>query len=151
MKLYRLFFLSLLLFFYCRNSADAEVILRLHPSATEIRPSYLKFYSDVLPSLKKKKVMLVTNPSGIGNNPEKLRQKFKENNVTIHSLLGLEHGFLGLEEDFSSSPVTIDSIFQLPIYHVYKLKGNELQTVLSEVDAVVIDVQDMGMRCYTYL
>lgn len=151
MKLYRLFFLSLLLFFYCRNSADAEVILRLHPSATEIRPSYLKFYSDVLPSLKKKKVMLVTNPSGIGNNPEKLRQKFKENNVTIHSLLGLEHGFLGLEEDFSSSPVTIDSIFQLPIYHVYKLKGNELQTVLSEVDAVIIDVQDMGMRCYTYL
>jgi uncharacterized protein YbbC (DUF1343 family) len=94
---------------------------------------------------------LVTNPSGIGINPKKIQKKFKEHNVTIQSLIGLEHGFLGLEEDFSDASVTVDTTFQLPIYHIYKLKNSELEDVLAECDVVILDVQDMGMRCYTYL
>lgn len=134
----------------CRSSND-ESIIRKHPSAIDIKPSSVKFFKEVLPNLAKKKILLVTNPSGIGNNPERLMQTFSENEIRLQYLIGLEHGFLGLDEDFSSTPVTIDSTFNVPIYHIYKLKPSDIQLLLSGVDAVVFDVQDMGMRCYTYL
>ncbi|MCE9500242.1 MAG: DUF1343 domain-containing protein [Leptospira sp.] len=96
-------------------------------------------------------MLLVTNPSGIGVNPENLKAEFRKNGAKITTLIGLEHGFLGLDEDFSNSPVTIDPIFNLPIYHIYRLKRSEIATLIREVDAIVFDVQDMSMRCYTYL
>lgn len=133
------------------KSIDSEPLIRKHPSQSNIKLSHIKFFQEVLPTLSKKKVILVTNPSGIGNNPEKLINKFKELNVQLISLIGLEHGFFGLEEDFSSSPVTHDSTFSLPIYHIYKLKDDEIDKVVSEADTLIMDVQDMGMRCYTYL
>ena len=90
----------------CRSSND-ESIIRKHPSAIDIKPSSVKFFKEVLPNLAKKKILLVTNPSGIGNNPERLMQTFSENEIRLQYLIGLEHGFLGLDEDFSSTPVTI--------------------------------------------
>jgi len=125
--------------------------IRKHPKNSLLTASSVTFYTKVLPTLQGKQVLLVTNPSGIGNSPEKIISKFKQHKVHIHSLLGLEHGFLGLEEDFSNSAVSIDPIFKLPVYHIYKLKPNELKKLLSEVEVILFDVQDVGMRCYTYL
>jgi uncharacterized protein YbbC (DUF1343 family) len=133
------------------NCKSSDSIIRKVPTKTDIQPSSEKFFSKVLPTLSGKKVLLVTNPSGIGIYPEKLIQSFKENKVKIQYLIGLEHGFLGLEEDFSTTPVTIDPTFNVPIYHIYKLKSSDIQLLVSGVDAIVFDVQDMGMRCYTYL
>ena len=130
---------------------ESEPILRKHPAKSSIIPSEVMFYREILPTLSGKKVILITNPSGIGNHPEKLINKFKEHNVKLTSLIGLEHGFLGLEEDFSNSPVTHDNIFSLPIYHIYKLKDDEIDKVVDEGEVLLLDVQDMGMRCYTYL
>ncbi len=147
----KIFFLIILtVILNCKTVID-ESLIRVHPTITNIKPSSIKFFKDVLPTLSKKKILLVTNPSGIGNNPEKLIRKFSEYEIKLQYLVGLEHGFLGLDEDFSSTPVTIDSTFNVPIYHIYKLKPSDIQLLLSGVDAVVFDVQDMGMRCYTYL
>ncbi len=149
MTLLRNFFIFSLIFLHCKSSLES--LIRKEPSLVEVKPSSVKFYETILPSLAKKNILLVTNPSGIGSNPEKLMKQFKEKDVRIKYLLGLEHGFLGLEEDFISTPVTIDPIFNVPIYHVYKLKPSDLQLLISGVDTIVFDVQDMGMRCYTYL
>ena len=143
----QIFFLIILtVILNCKTVID-ESLIRVHPTITNIKPSSIKFFKDVLPTLSKKKILLVTNPSGIGNNPEKLIRKFSEYEIKLQYLVGLEHGFLGLDEDFSSTPVTIDSTFNVPIYHIYKLKPSDIQLLLSGVDAVVFDVQDMGMRC----
>lgn len=95
--------------------------------------------------------MLATNPSGIGTNPTRIKDEFEKHNIKLEHLIGLEHGFLGLEEDFSQTPVTMDSTFQRPLYHIYKIKDSELRDLLKEVDFVIFDVQDVGMRCYTYV
>jgi len=144
--------LVLILSVSCKSTpVESEPILRKHPSTSNIKLSHYKFFQDILPTLSKRKVVLVTNPSGIGNNPEKIISKFKEFNIELVSLIGLEHGFFGLEEDFSNSPVTHDGTFSLPIYHIYKLKDDEIEKVVNEGDTIILDVQDMGMRCYTYL
>ncbi|MCX8000814.1 MAG: DUF1343 domain-containing protein, partial [Leptospiraceae bacterium] len=110
-----------------------------------------EFFEKVLPTLKNKKLILISNPSGIGRTPENLIQKFKANKIHLQSLIGLEHGFLGLEEDFSNEAVSEDKTFGVPIYHIYKLKPAELKEALTNAEIILFDVQDMGMRCYTYL
>ncbi|PJZ68418.1 hypothetical protein CH373_16100 [Leptospira perolatii] len=140
-----IFFLTIL------SDSCTEASPRRHISDSKIVSSESIFYSEILPSLSGKTVVLVTNPSGIGRYPEKILREFKANKVKIKHLIGLEHGFLGLEEDFSKTPVTVDSTFQLPIYHIYRVKNSEIPTLLKGTDAVIFDVLDMGMRCYTYL
>ncbi|TGK13914.1 DUF1343 domain-containing protein [Leptospira fletcheri] len=144
--------LTLIIFFLTITSDScAEASSRRHISNSKIIPSEVAFYEEILPSLAGKTVILVTNPSGIGKYPERILREFKEKKVKIKHLIGLEHGFLGLEEDFSKSPVTVDETFQLPIYHIYKVKNSEIPAILKGGDAIIFDVMDMGMRCYTYL
>jgi uncharacterized protein YbbC (DUF1343 family) len=71
--------------------------------------------------------------------------------VNLAQLIGLEHGFFGLEEEFNKSPVTLDTTFNLPIYHIYKLSTSDIQKVVRESEVIIFDVQGVGMRCYTYL
>ncbi|MCW7493070.1 DUF1343 domain-containing protein [Leptospira sp. 2 VSF16] len=109
------------------------------------------FYEKILPTMAGKKLMLATNPSGIGTSPKKIISSLEKYKITLEHLIGLEHGFLGLEEEFSQTPVTMDSTFNRPLYHIYRIKDSELRDLVREVDYVVFDVQDVGMRCYTYL
>ncbi|EQA37116.1 PF07075 family protein [Leptospira inadai serovar Lyme str. 10] len=143
--------LSVIFFLTISSDSCTEASPRRHISNSKIIPAEVAFYEEVLPSLSGKTVILVTNPSGIGRYPERILREFKEKKVKIKHLIGLEHGFLGLEEDFSKSPVTMDETFQLPIYHIYKVKNSEIPAILKGADAIVFDVLDMGMRCYTYL
>ncbi|MCB1159770.1 MAG: DUF1343 domain-containing protein, partial [Leptospiraceae bacterium] len=126
-------------------------VLKKHPSESNIKESIHRFYKETIPSLKEKKIALVTNPSGIGRDPFTLKDTLQKHSVHLSFLLALEHGILGLEEDFSNKVQTQDKILEVPAYHVYRLKRKQLQALLKEVDAVVFDVQGMGIRCYTYL
>ncbi|MDV6234927.1 DUF1343 domain-containing protein [Leptospira ellisii] len=150
-KIKKKFFLLVIFFLFLPSVACAEKSFRKHIADAKLVPSEVEFYSGVLPGLSGKNVILITNPSGIGRSPERIIKEFKKNDVKIKHLIGLEHGFLGLEEDFSKSPVTVDEFFNLPIYHIYRVKNSELPAILKGADAIVFDVQDMGMRCYTYL
>lgn len=150
-KINKKFFLSVIFFLLFPSIACAEKSFRTHISDSKYVPSEIEFYTNVLPGLSGKNVILITNPSGIGRSPERILREFKKHNVKIKHLIGLEHGFLGLEEDFSKSPVTVDEFFNLPIYHIYRVKNAELPAILKGTDVILFDVQDMGMRCYTYL
>ncbi|XDD51733.1 exo-beta-N-acetylmuramidase NamZ domain-containing protein [Leptospira sp. WS92.C1] len=150
-KIKKKFFLLVIFFLFLPSAACAEKTFRKHISHSQLIPSETEFYSTILPGLSGKNVILITNPSGIGRSPERIIREFKKNDVKIKHLIGLEHGFLGLEEDFSKSPVTVDEFFNLPIYHIYRVKNAELPAILKGADAILFDVQDMGMRCYTYL
>lgn len=146
----KLYFLCSLICSIALFSLNADS-LKVHPLNSQIQPSEKEFFENILPKLKNKKIILVTNPSGIGRSPENILRKLKEYQIHLQSLIGLEHGFLGLEEDFSKSAVSEDKTFGVPIYHIYKLKPNELKEVIWTSEVIVFDVQDMGMRCYTYI
>ncbi|MEM7181841.1 MAG: DUF1343 domain-containing protein [Spirochaetota bacterium] len=124
---------------------------RLHPAQRKVRLSTEEFYRSELQNLRGKKVLLVSNPSGIGRNPEKLQKQFAKYDVTITAILGMEHGFLGLKEDFSRKKISRDAIFAVPVFHAYRTKKENLHHLLETVDTVLFSVQDMGMRCYTYI
>lgn len=136
---------------FTSQSSRRGLIVRKHPQISDIQPSSKEFYSEVIAGLKEKKITLITNPSGIGRNPGKIKEHLQKYSISLEFLIGLEHGFLGIEEDFSHRARDIDAIFSVPIYHIYKIKKSRLKQLLAPLDAVVFDVQDVGMRCYTYV
>jgi len=65
-------------------------------------------------------------------------------------LFSPEHGFRGTE-DRPGLPDGKDSVTGLPIYSMYGGSRSSAQAALDSVDVLLIDLQDIGARYYTYI
>lgn len=96
---------------------------------------------------------LVTNPTGVNGELlptwELLRESHKGRLV---ALFGPEHGWSGSVQDELAIESSIDSSTGLRIYSLY---GDGLRKptkeMLEGLDALVFDIQDVGVRFYTYI
>ena len=99
-----------------------------------------------------KRVGLLTHPAGVNTNGRStvlVLHTAKEVNLT--ALFGPEHGIYGDEK--ASVPVDdkIDHRTNLPVYSLYGKFRKPTPKMLAELDCLVIDLQDVGVRCYTYV
>lgn len=102
--------------------------------------------------LQGKRVGLLTHPAGVnsqGKSTVLLLHTSKAVNLT--SLFGPEHGIYGDEK--ASVPVDdkIDHRTNLPVFSLYGKFRKPTAKMLANLDCVVIDLQDVGVRCYTYV
>lgn len=65
-------------------------------------------------------------------------------------LFSPEHGFRGTE-DREGLPDSRDSATGLPIYSLYGGSRSAARAALDSIDVVLIDLQDIGARFYTYI
>lgn len=70
-------------------------------------------------------------------------------NVTLAKILSPEHGFYGAVA--AGKPVHNDSVFGVPVLSLYGLQRRPDAAMLEDIDVVVIDLQDIGVRSYTYV
>jgi uncharacterized protein YbbC (DUF1343 family) len=99
--------------------------------------------------LKGKRVGLVTNHTGRSATGESTIDVIhKAPGVTLVALFSPEHGIRGiLDEEFASSR---DERTGLPIHSLYGATRRPTEAMLSGLDTIVIDLQDIGARFYTY-
>jgi uncharacterized protein YbbC (DUF1343 family) len=92
---------------------------------------------------------LITNQTGIDSRGRPTFELlWHAPGVTLGALFSPEHGFNGdLDEKVSSS---IENKTQLPIYSLYGNSLRPTREMLRGLDALVFDVQDAGVRFYTY-
>jgi uncharacterized protein YbbC (DUF1343 family) len=69
--------------------------------------------------------------------------------VTLTALFSPEHGIRGALD--ASVPSTTDEKTRLPIYSLYGATERPSAEMLAGLDAIVIDLQDIGARFYTYM
>ena len=74
---------------------------------------------------------------------------FKAPNVKLVALFAPEHGIRGLADDKVSD--TKDEQTGLPIYSLYGETRRPKPEQLKDLDALVYDIQDVGVRFYTYI
>jgi len=101
--------------------------------------------------LKGKKVGLITNATGITSDGQSsIDLLFNAKDVKLVALFGPEHGLRADVDQYVSS--SKDEKTGLPVYSLYGKDGTRpSEESLKGIDILVYDIQDVGVRFYTYI
>lgn len=121
-------------------------------------------FEHYLPLLENKRVALVVNQSALvplpssseGSQAEKgrsvhLLDALLQHGVNVRAIMSPEHGFRGDKGAGEKINNTVDSKTGLPIHSLYGKTKKPTSAMLQDIDVVVFDIQDVGVRFYTYL
>lgn len=102
--------------------------------------------------LKGKRVGLVTNPSGVDS---ELRSTidilYNAPGVNLVALYGPEHGVRGDVYAGGKVDDSVDPLTGLPVYSLYGATRKPTADMLKGIDVMVYDIQDVGVRSYTFI
>lgn len=99
-----------------------------------------------------KRVGLLTHPAGVNRNGiSTIKVLRRSPEVNLVALFGPEHGIYGDEK--ANVPVAnrVDPRTGLPVYSLYGKYRKPTPEMLAGIDVLVIDLQDIGVRSYTYV
>jgi uncharacterized protein YbbC (DUF1343 family) len=100
--------------------------------------------------LARKRVGLVTNASSITRDVRLNVDALRAAGVNLVALFGPEHGFSASAPDAAHIASGYDARTGLPIYSLYGETRKPTREMLSSVDLLLFDLQDVGVRFYTY-
>lgn len=103
-----------------------------------------------LPLLMGKNVALVANHTSMINRTHLLDSMLRLN-VKVKVVFGPEHGFRGTASDGAEVASTRDKKTGLPIISLYGDHKKPTPKDLEGIDIVVFDIQDVGVRFYTFI
>lgn len=70
--------------------------------------------------------------------------------IKLKMLLAPEHGWSAYGADATFVEDGLEPHLKLPVYSLYGPRRRAPAELLAQVDLVVVDLQDVGVRCYTY-
>ena len=99
-----------------------------------------------------KRVGLVTNPSGVDSQLNStIDILFEAPEVNLVALYGPEHGVRGNAYAGDKVADSRDSKTGLPVYSLYGATRKPTPQMLEGIDVMVYDIQDVGVRSYTFI
>lgn len=101
--------------------------------------------------LAKQRVGLVSMPAAVLPDLTFSLEALRGVGVDITALFGPEHGFAGAALDGAQVGHATDPRTGLPVFSLYGAIHEPTAEMLANVDALVFDMQDVGVRFYTYL
>jgi uncharacterized protein YbbC (DUF1343 family) len=103
--------------------------------------------------LKGLRVGVVANPASIdGSFRHVIDRVATAEDVTLGAIFGPQHGFRSdLQDNMIETPHAEDRARRLPIYSLYSETREPTAEMLAGLDALVVDLQDIGARIYTFV
>ena len=107
--------------------------------------------------LKGKKVGIVTNQTGIVRKKSNAKEHYSlvdfliDNHINLQKIYAPEHGFRGTADAGEHIKDGKDTKTGLPIISLYGNNKKPKPEHLQGIDVVVFDLQDVGVRFYTYI
>lgn len=103
-----------------------------------------------VPKLKGKKCGIVVNQASLVGK-EHLVDTLRALNVNIVKIFVPEHGFRGEDDAGATIEDGRDEKSGLPIVSLYGQNKKPSQSSVEDIEYMIFDLQDVGVRCYTYL
>jgi len=103
-----------------------------------------------LPLLEGKTVGLVANHSSLIGNTH-LADTLLSLGIDIKTVFAPEHGFRGQQDAGAHIADGIDLVSGLPVVSLYGLNRKPTLLQLDSIDVLLFDLQDVGVRFYTYI
>jgi uncharacterized protein YbbC (DUF1343 family) len=101
--------------------------------------------------LRGSRLGLITNPTGVTSDLRQNVDALTEAGFALAALFGPEHGVRGDVEGGAKVDSYVDSRTGLPVFSLYGTHRKPTPEMLRGVDALVFDIQDIGIRPYTYI
>lgn len=104
-----------------------------------------------IPSLQDKRVALFSNHTGMVDDKRHTLDLMLENGVNVVCIFSPEHGFRGTADAGEHVSSSVDPVTGISIASLYdgKKRGPSAE-VMDGLDVIVVDIQDVGLRYYTY-
>ncbi len=132
------------------NKTSDEISSEIQSSKTEkVYPGAFRI-KEYLPLLKNKRVGMVVNQTSTIHQTH-LVDSLLQLGVNIEMIFAPEHGFRGDHSAGEHVKSTIDAKTGIDIQSLYGNKKKPSADIMSKVDIVVFDIQDVGVRFYTYI
>lgn len=138
------------IFFISKLSSQvSKSVSELIITSSEIRVGAEQF-ENYLPLLRNKRVALMTNQTSVVGQTH-LLDTLISLGVNVVKVFGPEHGFRGKAGAGEAVDSHKDSKTGVEIVSLYGSKKKPSNQDLSNVDIVLFDIQDVGVRFYTYI
>jgi len=105
---------------------------------------------EYLPLLKGKKIGLFANQTSMVGNTF-LVDTLQKLGINITVIFGPEHGFRGTADAGEKVGNYVDEQTGIPVVSLYGSKHRPSPEDLKDVDILLFDIQDVGVRFYTYI
>jgi uncharacterized protein YbbC (DUF1343 family) len=104
-------------------------------------------------SLKHQRVGVVSNPASIDADFRHIvRVVATEPDVKLAAIFGPQHGYRAdVQDNMIETAHSLDPARRVPVYSLYSETREPTAEMLKDVDVLVIDLQDVGSRIYTFI
>ncbi|AXV64535.1 MULTISPECIES: exo-beta-N-acetylmuramidase NamZ family protein [Pseudoalteromonas] len=107
-------------------------------------------YQAYVPELKGKRVGLVVNQTSEING-QHLVDFLLEKGVVVRKIFAPEHGFRGDHDAGAHVKSTVDAKTGIDVVSIYGSNKKPNPEALADLDVIIFDIQDVGVRFYTYI
>jgi uncharacterized protein YbbC (DUF1343 family) len=129
-----------LLIFHCFNCQSQESLLKVGAERTE----------EYLPLIQGKRIALVVNQTSMIGQTHLVDSLFSLG-LDIKKVMAPEHGFRGEAHDGEKVNDSKDEKTGIPIVSIYGNDKKPTPEMLADVDVLIFDIQDVGVRFYTFI
>jgi uncharacterized protein YbbC (DUF1343 family) len=103
--------------------------------------------------IKGRRIGVVCHPASIDASLRLVLDRLQDDpDVTVAAVFGPQHGFRSdVQDNMIETPHATDTRRGIPIYSLYSDTREPTADMLRDLDVLVIDLQDVGTRVYTYV
>jgi uncharacterized protein YbbC (DUF1343 family) len=106
----------------------------------------------LLAQLKGRRVALLAHPASVTADLTHSIDALIAAGVTISAAFGPQHGMKGdLQDNMMESPDETDPVHGFPVFSLYGEVRRPTGQMLSTFDVILVDLQDLGCRIYTFV
>jgi uncharacterized protein YbbC (DUF1343 family) len=126
-------------------------------SAAPLLPAAIRLGDDVFANdawheLRGQNVAVVTNQTGVTSTLETIVDVIHANpRIALRAIYSPEHGLRGDRPAGAYVGSYVDRATGVPVYSLYGATRKPSAAMLSGVDVILFDIQDVGDRAYTYI
>lgn len=137
-------------------SAASQSIVKTRREARPVSRTLAGSTQQQLEALKAavggKNIALLTNPTGVDDQLNLVADLLNaEPDITLVAFFAPEHGLRGDRQAGGGVDDYIDPITGVPVYSLYRVRRAPTPEQLENVDVLIFDIQDVGVRFYTYV
>ncbi|HVL65797.1 MAG TPA: DUF1343 domain-containing protein [Vicinamibacterales bacterium] len=125
----------------------------MHAGVAVVTPGIDRLLSTDRRLVDGRRVGVLCNPASInGAFRHTADLLFDDGGLALGAIFGPQHGFRAdLQDNMIETPHAADARRQVPVYSLYSEVREPTDEMLAGLDALVIDIQDVGTRVYTFI